>query len=98
MDSGPELEAAGRCHAYGQNTACVFHLMRVVDYGLRLVARSLGIVYDARSGHGIGKAIEKKMSQEYGEKVKDWKLSELFYAEILTDIQAISHGHRNGAA
>ena len=92
-----ELDSAGRCYAYDEDTACVFHLMRVVDYGLRLVAKSLGIEFDARSWDGIGKAIEKKMREKYGDKTDDWKAAEPFYAEILTDIQAISRGHRNAA-
>jgi hypothetical protein len=92
-----EMQSAGRCYAYGEHTACVFHLMRVIDYGLRLVAASLGIAYDARSWDGIGKAIEKKMREKYGDKTDDWKASEPFYAEILTDIQAIGRGHRNPA-
>lgn len=96
-DIRPEIEAAGRCYAYGEPTACVFHLMRTIDYGLRLVAASLGVAYDARGWDGIGKAIEKKMRDKYGEKTETWKLAEPFYAEILTDIQAISRGHRNPA-
>ncbi len=44
----PEFKRAGRCFAYGENTACVFHLMRVVDLGLRAVAASLTVPYDAR--------------------------------------------------
>jgi hypothetical protein len=96
-DIRPEIEAAGRCYAYGESTACVFHLMRTIDYGLRLVAASLGIAYEARSWDGIGKAIEKKMREKYEVKSDSWKLSEPFYAEILTDIQAIGRGHRNPA-
>jgi len=92
-----ELGSAGRCFAYDEDTACVFHLMRVVDYGLRLVAKSLAIDFEARSWDGIGKAIEKKMREKYGDKTDSWKAAEPFYAEILTDIQAISRGHRNAA-
>ena len=92
-----EMQSAGRCYAYGEHTACVFHLMRVIDYGLRMVAASLSIAYDARSWDGIGKAIEKKMREKYGDKTDAWKAAEPFYAEILTDIQAIGRGHRNPA-
>jgi hypothetical protein len=94
-DIRSELESAGRCYAYDEDTACVFHLMRAVDYGLRLVAKSLGVDFDARSWDGIGKAIEKKMRERYQDKTDAWKTAEPFYAEILTDIQAISRGHRN---
>ncbi len=91
----PEMQNAGRCYAFGQNEACMFHLMRVVDYGLRLVAASLASQYDARNWVGIGDAIQKKMEAKYNTKTSDWKQSEPFYASILTDIQAISRGHRN---
>jgi hypothetical protein len=92
-----EFQKAGRCFAYGENTACLFHLMRVTDFYLRKVAESLGIVYDARNWNGISKVITKKMEEKYPSKTEDWKDREPFYAEILTDIQAISRGHRNAA-
>jgi hypothetical protein len=38
-----EVEEAGKCYAFGRNTACVFHLMRVMEAGLKAVARSLNI-------------------------------------------------------
>jgi hypothetical protein len=90
-----EFQRAGHCYAFGENTACVFHLMRIVDFGLRQVAKSIGAEYDARNWSGIGKKIQQKMEQKYDTKTDDWKKSEPMYAEILTDIQAISRGHRN---
>ncbi len=35
------------------------------------------------------------MEEKYSTKTDDWKQLEPFYASILTDIQAISRGHRN---
>jgi hypothetical protein len=90
-----ELQSAGRCYAYGEAVACVFHLMRVIDSGLRAVADSLGISYDARNWSGIGHKIQGKMEEKYTAKTDEWKQSEPVYASILTDIQAIGRGHRN---
>ena len=90
-----EIRNAGRCYAYGEPTACVFHLMRVIDAGLRSVADSLNITYDARNWSGIAVKIQSKMEEKYEAKTDEWKRSEPFYASILTDIQAISRGHRN---
>jgi hypothetical protein len=90
-----EIQCAGRCYAYGESTACVFHLMRVIDSGLCVVADSLKINHDARNWSAIGTKIQKKMEEKYQTKTDDWKRSEPFYASILTDIQAISRGHRN---
>jgi hypothetical protein len=96
-DTIEEFQKAGRCYAYGENTACVFHLMRVCDFCLRKVADSLNVSYDARNWHGIADKISKTMEQKYQLKKDEWKKQEPFYAEILTDIQAIGRGHRNAA-
>jgi hypothetical protein len=94
-ESVDELQKAGRCYAYGENTACVFHLLRVADFYFRRVAESLNISYDARNWHGIGKKITEEMEKKYQVKTDEWKKNEPFYAEILTDLQAIGRGHRN---
>jgi hypothetical protein len=39
-----DIEEAGNCLACGCNSACVFHLMRVAEYGLRALARDRRIV------------------------------------------------------
>jgi hypothetical protein len=38
-----EIDEAAKCLALGRSTACVFHLMRVMEVGIRAVARCLGI-------------------------------------------------------
>ena len=38
-----DLKEAGNCLAFGNNTACVFHLMRVVEWGLRALCENLKI-------------------------------------------------------
>ena len=93
--SASEIIAAGRCLAFGEGTAAVFHLMRAIDMGLRSVAASLAISYTASNWKGVGDAIEKRMSAKYQEKATDWKQKEPMYASILVDIQAISRAHRN---
>jgi hypothetical protein len=38
-----EVKAAGNCFATGNNTACVFHLMRAVEHGARAMVEGLGV-------------------------------------------------------
>jgi hypothetical protein len=90
-----EVFGAGRCFMFGENTASIFHLMRVVDFGLRRVAKSLEIKYSAHTWKDIGDAIQGKMQQKYQVKTEEWKEKEPFYAGILTDIGAIGKAHRN---
>ena len=96
-DTVDEFQRAGRCFSYGENTACIFHLMRVADFYFNKVGESLGIAYEARAWMGIGHKITEKMEQKHHTKTDEWKQKEPFYAEILTDIQSISRGHRNAA-
>ena len=84
-----EFEHAGMCFGISENAACVFHLMRIVDFGFRRVAAELGVSYDARNWHGLATAISKKMGEKYETKTDTWKNEEPFYAEILTDMQAL---------
>jgi hypothetical protein len=42
QDVADELQEAGRALAFGLNTACVFHLVRVVEAGLRALAANIG--------------------------------------------------------
>jgi hypothetical protein len=38
-----EVEDGVDCYALGHNTACVFHMVRVAEIGLRAIARERGI-------------------------------------------------------
>lgn len=38
-----ELDEAGNCYAAGRSTACIFHLMRAAEHGLRMLARKLRV-------------------------------------------------------
>jgi hypothetical protein len=40
-----DIEEAGKCLALGRATAGVFHLMRIMELGLKVLARPLGIPY-----------------------------------------------------
>jgi hypothetical protein len=42
-DAISDIEQAGKCFAFGRHTACVFHLMRVMEVGLNGLKQDLGI-------------------------------------------------------
>lgn len=42
---GEEIIDAMDCYAVGHNTACVFHLMRIAEHGLRALSRSLAVEF-----------------------------------------------------
>jgi hypothetical protein len=41
--AGPDIEEAGKCFATGRNTACVFHLMRVMEIGVQKLGQRLHV-------------------------------------------------------
>jgi hypothetical protein len=92
-----EFQRAEYCYAFDECTAAIFHLMRVIDSGLRLVYESLGETYDARNWNGIAKKIESEMSKKYQDKTEEWRKKDTFYSEVLTDIRSIGRAHRNPA-
>lgn len=85
-----EFQKAGECLAFGQNTACAFHLFRIVDAGLKATAKSLTIDSYDGNWRSVSTKIENEMKKKYEDKTTDWKDAEPFYAGILTDILAIS--------
>jgi hypothetical protein len=44
--AGEDIEEAGKCFALGRYTACVFHLMRVMEKGVQELANKLGARVD----------------------------------------------------
>src|ERR1700682_4885297 len=97
FDTQAEFVKAGDCYALGMHTASVFHLMRIVDAGLKSAAKSLGIRYSTDSWNAVGTKIRGEMEKKYPDKTVDWRQKEPLYAELLTDIGAIGKAHRNPA-
>jgi hypothetical protein len=58
-----DIKNAGNCLALGQPTASVFHLMRVVERGLKLLAEKLelGIDVEREDWAGIQRALHKRV-------------------------------------
>jgi len=64
-DMGLDIEEAGTCYAVARYTACVFHLMRVMERAVRELARSLG-----RDNMEIENQSWEKVSKEVKDAVK----------------------------
>jgi hypothetical protein len=57
----PDMIEAGNCYALGRSTACVFHSMRVLEPGLRVMAADVGETFDVQQWHTIIELIESKI-------------------------------------
>jgi hypothetical protein len=84
----PDIEDAGRCLAVNQGTAAVFHLMRVMEDGLKNLAAMLGIPY-APSWESYIRQINDRIAAKHKTKGVKWKRDEAFYRDIAGDLQTI---------
>ena len=56
-----EGEEAAKCYATGRYTACVFHCMRVLETGLRVMAADVGISFDIQNWQNVIDQIESEI-------------------------------------
>ena len=88
------IENAGKCLALGQGTASVFHLMRVMEAGLRALAKALDVQY-MPSWEAYLTKIEKCIDEPHKNKSSAWKRKEPFYREIAGDLSKVKFAWRN---
>ena len=70
-----EIDEAAKCLALRRSTACVFHLMRVMEVGIKAVARCLGIPDPTKGSEKNWGKILKKIKDEIDNRnaAKSWK-------------------------
>jgi hypothetical protein len=85
---------AAKCLALDRPTACVFHLMRVMEIGLRAVAKALGIEH-ATSWERYLDKIDTEMKRRPADQTPDWKASEPFFKDVSAHLNSIKLAWRN---
>ena len=85
---------AGRCGILGQPTASVFHLMRVMEAGLRVLGREAGIDH-APSWEGWLRKLNGKFEEKHQNKSSAWKKKEPLIRDLCGDILAVKYAWRN---
>ena len=92
--SADDIQHAGTCFALGLAHACVFHLMRVLERGLRAIAGELGVEFDNKTWANVIDAIEaaiKKSATSTGVDVKRRKVM----AEAAVHLRFVKDAWRN---
>jgi HEPN domain-containing protein len=91
-----DIEEASKCLALERNTACVFHLMRLVEVALKAVHAELGLpaTFDPNWA-GILKKIKDKLDERTRSKNPAWMKEKDFYYETYATIDAVKHAWRN---
>jgi hypothetical protein len=97
-----EIDEAAKCLALGRSTASVFHQMRIMEVGLRTVARCLGIpdpiTGNDRNWWSILKKIKGDLDLRAGKnQTKTWTLpgDKEFFESVYASLDAVRVAWRN---
>jgi hypothetical protein len=98
-----EMAGAGRCHAVGEYTAAVFHCMRAVEIGLRVMAADLGVEFkfplELADQENIIRGIESKIvAMKDRAKSAEKDADQQFYSEAAMQFRYFKDGWRVRAA
>jgi len=96
-----EIRDAGNCLAAGLNTAAVFHLMRVIELGMRALAKQLRVAkargdvpLELATWEAVIQALEAKTSGRFPRTQKGQRDLD-FYKGLLIDFRAFKDFWRN---
>jgi hypothetical protein len=91
-----EIRNAGTCYALEQDDACVFHLMRILERSLGVLALKFSIPFDHDNWHNIIEQLEAKIrkmdASTFG---YDWKDKQKFYARAANQFMFFKDAWRN---
>lgn len=90
-----EAEEACKCYALNRSTACVFHMMRILELGLNALAQSLQVQFDRRNWENIIGDIEAEIRRISTSRGPSWKEDEQFYAEAAIQFRYFKNAWRN---
>jgi hypothetical protein len=86
-----DIRKAGDCYAFGQEDACVHHLMLVLERGLNALAGKVGVTYERTNWQNIIEQVTKKVKTLPGTPEKD------FYLEVNAQFGFLKDAYRNHA-
>ena len=93
-----DIQQAGSCYAADRNTACVMHLMRVLELGLNALARKLQVRFERREWENVINEIEAEIKKINGPHAgADWREQQRFYGEAAKDFRYFKNAWRNHA-
>ena len=95
-----DIIEAGKCHALHRSTACVFHLMRVLEIGLAVFANKFGVPSNHTNWHNIIEGVEKAVRNMGTDPARtaDWKDQQEFYSQAASHFMILKDAWRNYTA
>jgi hypothetical protein len=101
-DATWDIREAMQCFALERYTACGYHLMRVLDHGLKEIAFRFGVTYDHRNWENVLRDIRNEFPKMHQNPRWDcyanWKDHSEFYAKVIGCLDIDKIGWRNPLA
>ena len=101
----PDIISGVDCYALGHNTACVFHMSRIAEIGLRAIGRERGISKLDKKSYTIEWATWGEIIGEIEKRTEEIRLknkrgsnkeaASQFYNSIISDVRAIQSMYRD---
>lgn len=97
--AGLDIEEAAKCLALDRATACVFHLMRAVEVGLRALGKSLKdpALDPARnpSWESILRKCRTQVDLPLAKRCEEWRADDAFFSEATANLTVVKNAWRN---
>lgn len=97
-----DIKEAATCYAVGRNTACVFHLMRVLEIGLGVLGKVFGVSLAHTNWAPAIEQIENKIREMHKDPawkvLPDYKDQQEFYAQAASHFGVLKDAWRNYTA
>jgi hypothetical protein len=91
-----ELQAAGRCYAFGEGPASAFHSMRALEVALGVLAARFGVDFKNTNWHPVIEEIEGKIREISNAPKSQQRLDdEKFYGGLGRHFMFLKNGWRN---
>ena len=92
LDMIEDIVEANNCYALDRNTACVFHLMRVMEKAVQKLAIKLGITLTGEAWQGVINAIRGQLNVSYPSHSDPERIK---YESILGHLETVKIAWRN---
>ena len=94
-----DLEESSKCLALERATACVFHLMRILEVGLRTLGKSLNDPnMDPKRNPSWDKILKKcddQLRLPRNDRCEEWRVDDAFFSEATANLRAVKDAWRN---
>lgn len=90
-----DMEAAGRCFALNEWTACVMHCMRAAEFPIAALAKALNLNSSSPNWQVVLNECEREIRKIGPDCGPEWKKDEQFYSEVALSFRFLKNAWRN---